>query len=96
MLERNYQAKLIKKIKSIFPDCIVLKNDAAYIQGIPDLIVLNGERWASLEVKTSPSANAQPNQKYYVNKMNGMSFSSFIYPENEAEVLDELQRTLQP
>lgn len=70
----------------------MLKNDPNYIQGIPDLIILFNDRWASLEVKKDSRASQQPNQQYYVNKMNQMSFSSFIYPENEEEILYELQQ----
>lgn len=96
MLEREFQAMLIKKLKLIFPGCIVMKNDPDYIQGIPDLIILYGKRWAALEVKKDISARHQPNQDYYVEKMNDMSFASFISPENEEEVLYELQQTLKP
>ena len=91
MLENKFQANLIKKIKKLYPGCIVMKNDATYIQGIPDLLVLYKDKWASLECKKSANARHQPNQDYYVNQMNDMSFSSFICPENEEEVLNELQ-----
>lgn len=90
MLENVFQAKLIKELKEIFPGCIVMKNDASYIQGIPDLLVLYNKKWASLEVKKSAGASRQPNQEHYVNRMNEMSFSRFIYPENKDEVLNEL------
>lgn len=90
MLESIFQAKLIKELKEMFPGCIVMKNDASYIQGIPDLLVLYNKKWASLEVKKSANASRQPNQEYYVDKMNEMSFSRFICPENRDEVLDEL------
>lgn len=91
MLENRFQANLIKKIKRLFPDCIVMKNDSSYIQGIPDLLVLYKDKWASLECKKSENARHQPNQDYYVGQMNDMSFSRFIFPENEQEVLDELK-----
>ena len=90
MLENKFQAKLIKRIKDLFPGCIVMKNDSSYIQGIPDLLVLNNRRWASLECKKNANAKKQPNQEYYVDKMDNMSFSRFICPENEDEVLEEL------
>ena len=89
-LENKFQAKLIKEIKETFPGCIVMKNDASYIQGIPDLLVLHNNKWASIEVKRNAKASHQPNQDYYVDKMDQMSFSRFIYPENKDEVLDEL------
>ena len=93
MLEKNFQSKLIKEIKKRFPGCIVMKNDSSYIQGIPDLIVLFKNKWAALEVKKSNSASHQPNQNYYVDKMNEMSYASFISPENKEEVLDGMERS---
>lgn len=93
MLENKFQSKLIKELKNRFPGCMVLKNDPNYIQGIPDLIVLHGSRWAALEGKKSANAKKQPNQEYYVDQMNEMSFASFIYPENMEDVLNELQST---
>jgi len=89
-LESIFQAKLIIDLKHRFPECIVLKNDANYIQGIPDLLILYKDKWAALECKKSIDANAQPNQPYYVDKMNKMSFAAFIYPENKEEILDGL------
>jgi hypothetical protein len=95
-LERDFQANLIKELKTMFPGCIVMKNDASYIQGIPDLLILHNDKWASLECKKNASAKKQPNQDYYVNRMNEMSFSRIIYPENKEEILHELQSTLEP
>jgi hypothetical protein len=93
-LERDFQARLIKEIKQIFKGCIVMKNDSSYIQGIPDLLILYRDKWAALEVKKSATASHRPNQEYYVELMDEMSFASFIYPENKEEVLYELQQTL--
>lgn len=93
MLENKFQAKLIKELKKEFPGCIVLKNDSSYIQGVPDLLVLYKDKWASLEVKKSATAKHQPNQDYYVDKMNEMSHSAFIFPENKDQVLDDLRKT---
>lgn len=95
MLENKFQAMLIQKIKTIFPGCIVMKNDSSYIQGIPDLLILHNDKWASLECKKTANAKKQPNQEYYVGRMNEMSFSRFICPENMEEVLDELRESFQ-
>ena len=92
MLESQFQAKLIKELKEMFPGCIVTKNDADYIQGIPDLTIFYKNKWATLECKKNSRAKRQPNQEYYVGRMNEMSFSRFICPENKEEVLDELQQ----
>lgn len=74
----------------------MLKNDPNYLQGIPDLTIFWEDRWATLEAKKSANASHQPNQDYYVEKMNNMSFSRFIYPENKEEVLRELQQSFRP
>lgn len=78
----------------MFPGCIVMKNDSSYIQGIPDLTILYNNKWAVLECKKSENAKRQPNQQHYISKMNKMSFAAFICPENEEEVLNELQQAL--
>lgn len=92
MLESDFQAKLIRELKKMFPECIITKNDPNYIQGFPDLTILYNDKWATLECKRSSRAKKQPNQDYYVGRMNDMSFSSFICPENKEEVLHELQQ----
>jgi len=91
MTESVYQGKLIKKIKRMFPGCVVLKNDEQYLQGILDLTVLYHSVWAMLEVKAAPDSPFQPNQEYYLEQLGQMSFAAVIYPENEVEVLDALQ-----
>lgn len=93
MKESEFQKDLIKEIKTRLPGCMVLKNDPTYIQGVPDLLILSGGRWGALEVKKNKKASHQPNQDVYVEKMNNMSFASFIYPENKEDVLDEMERT---
>lgn len=95
-LESKFQRELKKELKQMFPGCIVTKLDSGDIQGIPDLAVFYGPRWATLECKRSARAKHRPNQDYYVEKMNNMSFSRFIYPENKEEVLDDLQKTFRP
>lgn len=96
MLESIYQGKLIKEIERRLPGCVILKNDSSYLQGIPDLLVLYKDKWAMLEVKASITARTQPNQQVYIDQFDTMSFGAFIYPENEEEVLYDLQHTLEP
>ena len=93
MLESSFQGQLIKELQKMFPGCIVTKNDSSYIQGIPDLTIFYKDKWATLECKQNARAKRQPNQEYYVGRMNEMSFSKFICPENKEEVLYELQQT---
>ena len=92
MLENKFQSKLIKELKKEFPGCMVLKNDPTYLQGVPDLLVLYKNKWCALEVKRSATAKHQPYQDYYVDKMNEMSHSAFIYPENKDQVMNDLRR----
>lgn len=92
--ENNFQRKVIQSLKTILPGCIVMKNDARYIQGIPDLLILYRDRWGALEVKRCLGAATQPNQLYYIERMNGMSFAKIISPENFEEVMDEIQQSL--
>lgn len=95
MLERKYQAELIKKLRRLFPGCVILKNDSGYMQGVPDLILLWNDKWAMLEVKADADSHEQPNQQWHINRLNEMSYAAFVYPENEEEVLDEIQRQFQ-
>ena len=95
MLESQFQSKLIKELKKLFPGCIVMKSDSGYLQGIPDLLILFNDKWAALECKQPAGAKKQPNQEYYVGKMDEMSFSRFICPENKEEVLHDLQQSFQ-
>ena len=92
MKESSFQQGLVRDLKAMFPNAIIFKNESK--QGLPDLTILEGDRWALLECKASADASHQPNQDYYVEKANKMSFSRFIFPENKQEVLDELQQAL--
>lgn len=90
--EADFQAKLKKELKKKYKGAIVTKLDANDIQGMPDLLILYKNKWAVLECKKSKDAKHRPNQDYYVNRMNKMSFSRFIFPENKEEVLNELEQ----
>lgn len=91
--EGGFQDRVRKDILKMFPGAIVTKLDGT--QGIPDLLILYKDRWATLECKRSSTARHQPNQDYFVGKMDEMSFSRFIYPENKKEVLDELRQSFE-
>lgn len=96
MKESKFQRELIKDLEKIFPGCIIIKNDSSYIQGFPDLTIFFRDRWAILETKKSKDADHQPNQDYYIELLNSMSYAAFIYPENKEEIFNELQQALQP
>ena len=96
-LEKDFQRNLIKELEQIYndPDSDVITKFED-IQGYPDILILHRDRWAMLECKKSKDAPHRPNQDFYVNRLNKMSFARFIYPENKEEVLNDLQSTLQP
>lgn len=89
-LESEFQSRFIDAIKKRYPGAMCLKNDANYIQGIPDWTVLFGERYAVLEIKKDADAPARPNQPYYVELFGKMAYSAFVYPENADMILAEL------
>lgn len=91
MSEAKYQRHLKAVLENTFPDCVVLKNDPEHFQGLPDLLILFYDKWAALEVKVSRDAHRQPNQQYYIDMFDQMSFAAFIYPENEEEIINELR-----
>ena len=71
------------------------KTDPNYIQGFPDLLTLSGKHWAALECKRKEHAHVQPNQEYYIDILDRMSFASFITPEMKEEVLNAMERSFQ-
>ena len=92
MKERDFQSQLIRDIKKENPGCIVLKTDANYLQGFPDLLVLLPNwKWAALECKKSKGASHRPNQDTYIDILDSMGYASFVYPENKEEVLNAIR-----
>ncbi len=91
--ESEFQKKVIKELSQRYPGAVILKNDPNYIQAIPDWLMLFGNHWAAFEIKRHQNAHIQPNQEYYIDLMDEMSFARFIYPENKEKVFDELQRS---
>ena len=89
-LESRFQKEFIDKVKTRYPGCVALKNDPSYIQGFPDWTILYADKWAVLEMKKERGAHKHPDHEYYVDKLNKMSFSRFVFPENETEVLEDL------
>ena len=91
-LESRFQKDLMDEIRARYPGCVILKNDSGYIQGFPDWTILYGKNWAVLEAKREKNAKKQPNQEHYVDILDDMSFSRFVYPENKDQVLEDLKK----
>ena len=91
--ENRFQREVIRELEERFPGCVVMKNATGLRDGFPDITLYVGNRWAMLECKREEGARRRPNQGYWVNHMNEMSFARFIFPENREEVMNELQQT---
>lgn len=94
MDENAFQRKVIRRLKDEFPECVVMKQDASYKQGIPDLVIFFHDKYAMLECKKSQTASHQPWQDYYISKFNKWAYASFVYPENVDQVFGELKEAL--
>lgn len=94
-LEAPFQRDVIEAIEKRYPNAIVFKTDPTYLWSFPDLMVLVGSRWASLETKRASKAHKQPNQDHYVRLLNQMSFGRFVNPQNLGKVMYDLERALE-
>lgn len=94
--EGRFKEAFHKDLLRIFPGCVLIKNDEQMLQGVPDTLLLWGPYWAMLEFKAGINAERQPNQDYWVDRFNEMSFGAFVYPENAEEVLHALQQAFRP
>lgn len=91
-LESEFTLDLKDELRRRFTGCFIYKLDPNQVQGIPDLLVLWESHWAILETKRGLRSVRQPNQEYYVEQFDEMSFAAFIHPLNYREVLDEMER----
>ena len=66
MRENKFQSNLKKELKEMFPGCMITKLDSGDIQGIPDLLILYKDKWATLENKRNAKATHQPDRKSVV------------------------------
>jgi len=92
--ESIFEKRIINRLEELFPNSIILKVHPNYLQGFPDRLILNGNRWAAFELKREIEAHRQPNQNYYIHRLNDMSYASFVYPENKEVFFNEIQYAL--
>lgn len=85
--ENRFQQKVRDRIFELLPGAFVTKQ-TPHPQGIPDLLILHGDKWAMLEVKVR--RQYEPNQIYYLKLFDSMGFAKEINPENMNYILDEL------
>lgn len=94
MREADFQAKVIKWLKS--KGCIVIKmqQNATTHSGIADLFFCFEGFYGFLEVKKSRNAKFQPLQKRFIEKINKWSYGAVVYPENFEKIKKELSEML--
>lgn len=93
--EGTFQDSFINDVMSLYPEAIVLKNDANYLQGFPDLTILTSRGTVIAEVKKSANEKYQPNQEHYLAYMRAMGYPAFtVHPENREEILHAIQQSL--
>ena len=95
MLESKFKSQFLSEFKRLYPECVIIEPNANSQQGLPDTLILVGERWAALEFKRSSTASRRPNQEYFIKLFGTMSYSAFVCPENKEEVFHALQSTFQ-
>ena len=96
-LEKDFERAMVTRLYTEFPGIHIAKIMATRNQGMPDRALFFPDgRWALLEFKKSAKAPKQPNQAYYVDKLNSYSYAAFIYPENEEDIFRELHRSFGP
>lgn len=91
-LESDFQKEYVLELEETFPGSMIIRGNSSWRQGVPDWMLLHGPNWAALELKRDAKAVKQPNQPYYVEKMNAMSYASFVYPSNAKAVIREIQQ----
>lgn len=90
MLERDLQPDYIKMIYKRIPGCVIMKNDANYRQGFPDLTIYYRDKYAILETKVDDGSSYRPNQKTYLNEFGKHTYAASINSENWEEVINGL------
>ena len=88
--ESRFQHEVIRELEERLPGCVVMKNATGLKDGFPDISVYHGNHWAMLECKRSEGESHRPNQDWWVDHLNEMSFASFIYPENRQVVMQQV------
>ena len=93
MLEASFKKQFLKKIEERLPYLdLDFIEPSTRKRSLPDIFVIGPICWAALEFKRSQDSNHQPNQDYHVERFNEKGYATFVYPENEGEVLDALER----
>ena len=93
-MEKKLQAQIIKYLQH--KGCYVLKNDATYRQGVPDLSFWHPDLNGFIEVKAKADSPYQPLQQPTIEKLQDMGvFCEVIHSENWDEWRTKLDQWLE-
>lgn len=90
VLEKDFQAKVIRWLKS--QGCVTLKYEANATTrtGVADVFFCKEGFYGFLECKRSKNAKKRPGQQAFIDKMAEWSYGAFVYPENWEQIKSEL------
>ena len=95
MLESEFRKAFLEEVQNridpLNKGFLFFLNASNAFRSFPDIVILGSHKWAALEFKKSKRASHQPNQEYYINKLNEIGYASFVYPENAEEILNDLE-----
>lgn len=94
MKEKDFQAKVIKWLKS--KGCVVLKyqQNATTRSGVSDVFFCKEGFYGFIECKKAKNSPLRPGQKQFIDKMSEWSYGSIVYPENWESIKKELGEML--
>jgi len=94
MLESAFKKNFITELNvRLAPIDLEYIHTRSHNRSFPDLLILGpGSTWAALEFKAAEEADHQPNQAWYINRLNHWAYATFMYPENREEVLGDLEK----
>lgn len=95
MLESEFKRKFKNMLEQSYPGCVLVDINPEQFRSFPDLLFLYDKFWATFEMKRTVGSAVRPNQPYWVEKLDNMSFSRFVEPGTAKEVLDDLARAIQ-
>lgn len=94
MLEKDFQSKIMKWLRSKKAFAMKCQQNATTRAGISDIFFCKEGFYGFIEVKKSKTAKRQPGQEEFVKKMNEWSWAKVVYPGNWEETQKELEEML--
>lgn len=94
VLEKNFQADVIKYLKSKGCFTWKMQQNATTTVGVADVFFCKEGFYGFIECKKSKNSSLRPGQKEFIEKMDKWSWARICYPENWEKVKEELDEVL--